>query len=38
VFEVRSKSDTQQDLRTKMRAYLANGARAAVLIDPYFGA
>jgi len=34
VFEVASKSDTQNALRTKMLAYLANGARLAVLIDP----
>jgi Uma2 family endonuclease len=35
VFEVLSKSDTPQDLRAKMRVYMANGARAGVLIDPY---
>jgi len=35
VFEVRSKSDTPQDLRAKMRVYLANGAKIGVLIDPY---
>ncbi|BDG59494.1 Uma2 family endonuclease [Caldinitratiruptor microaerophilus] len=34
VFEVRSKSDTLDELREKMEAYLANGARLAVLIDP----
>lgn len=34
-FEVASKSDTREDLREKMRAYLANGAQITVLIDPY---
>jgi Uma2 family endonuclease len=34
VFEVASKSDSQSALRAKMRAYLTNGARLAVLIDP----
>lgn len=34
VFEVRSKSITLAELRDKLRAYLANGARIAVLIDP----
>jgi Uma2 family endonuclease len=34
VFEIASKSDTLARLRAKMRAYLANGARLAVLIDP----
>ncbi|MGQ0550446.1 MAG: Uma2 family endonuclease [Armatimonadota bacterium] len=34
VFEVASKSDTVKDLRAKMRTYLANGARLAVLVDP----
>ncbi|MCL6647158.1 MAG: Uma2 family endonuclease [Chloroflexi bacterium] len=34
VFEVRSPSNTPAELRAKMRAYLANGARLAVLIDP----
>ncbi|MCL6647147.1 MAG: Uma2 family endonuclease [Chloroflexi bacterium] len=34
VFEVRSPSNRPADLRGKMRAYLANGARLAVLIDP----
>ncbi len=33
-FEVRSESDPLTDLRTKMRVYLSNGARLAVLIDP----
>ncbi len=35
VFEIASKSDTLARLRAKMRAYLANGARLAVLIDPH---
>lgn len=34
VFEVASKTDTQSALRAKMLAYVANGARLAVLIDP----
>src|SRR3990170_71434 len=34
VFEIASKSDTLARLRAKMRSYLANGARLAVLIDP----
>jgi Uma2 family endonuclease len=34
VFEIASKSDTLARLQAKMRAYLANGARLAVLIDP----
>jgi len=34
VFEVRSWTDGLADLRAKMRSYLANGARLAVLIDP----
>ncbi len=34
VFEIASKTDTQRALRAKMRTYLANGARLAVLIDP----
>jgi Uma2 family endonuclease len=34
VFEIASKSDTLARLRAKMRAYLVNGARLAVLIDP----
>jgi len=34
VFEIRSPSDTLRDLQAKMRVYLANGARLAVLIDP----
>ncbi len=35
VFEVRSSSQNPQELREKMRAYLRNGARIGVLIDPY---
>ncbi|MCL6499363.1 MAG: Uma2 family endonuclease [Firmicutes bacterium] len=35
VFEVRSPGQTLQELREKMRAYLRNGARVAVLVDPY---
>ena len=34
VFEIRSESDRLVDLRMKMTAYLKNGARLAVLIDP----
>ncbi len=34
VFEVRSWTDELADLRAKMRSYLANGARLAVIIDP----
>ncbi len=34
-FEIRAKSSRPADLRDKMRAYLANGARIAILIDPY---
>ena len=35
VFEVRSPSQTLQELREKMRVYLRNGARIGVLVDPY---
>jgi Uma2 family endonuclease len=35
VFEVVSRSDELSAVRRKMRAYVANGARLAVLIDPY---
>lgn len=35
VFELRSPSDDLADLRRKMQAYLAGGARLAVLIDPF---
>jgi Uma2 family endonuclease len=34
VFEIRSESQSPAELRDKMRTYLANGARLAVLIDP----
>jgi Uma2 family endonuclease len=34
VFEIRSPSNTLEELRAKMQTYLANGARLAVLIDP----
>lgn len=33
VFEILSSSDSLRTLREKMRAYIANGARLAVLID-----
>jgi Uma2 family endonuclease len=35
VFEVRSASQSLEELREKMKTYLANGARLGVLIDPY---
>lgn len=35
VFEVRSWSDTLAELHDKLVAYLANGARIAVLVDPW---
>jgi len=35
VFEIRSPSQTPQELREKMRAYLRNGARIGILVDPY---
>lgn len=35
VFEVRSSSQTLEELRQKADAYLRNGARLAVLVDPY---
>ncbi len=35
VYEIRPSHQTQEELRKKMRAYLRNGARIAVLIDPY---
>ncbi len=35
VFEVRSPSQSVEELREKMRDYLANGVRIGVLIDPY---
>jgi Uma2 family endonuclease len=34
VFEIRSESQSPADLRAKIRVYLANGARLAILIDP----
>jgi len=34
-FEVRSPSQTPEELREKMRAYLRNGARIGMLVDPY---
>lgn len=34
VFEIQSESQSLVELRTKMRAYLANGAPLGVLIDP----
>jgi Uma2 family endonuclease len=34
-FEIRAKSSRPAELRDKMRAYIANGAQLAVLIDPY---
>ncbi|WP_322798657.1 Uma2 family endonuclease [Thermoflexus sp.] len=35
VFEVLSSSQVLEELREKMRVYIRNGARIAVLIDPY---
>lgn len=35
VFEIQSSSDYASELREKMRMYVANGARLAVLIDPH---
>jgi Uma2 family endonuclease len=35
VFEVRSQSESIEELRVKLRRYVENGARVAVLIDPY---
>ena len=34
VFEVRSRTDSPGELDAKLRAYVANGARLAILIDP----
>jgi Uma2 family endonuclease len=34
VFEIASRTDSRRALRIKMRRYLTNGARLAVLIDP----
>ena len=33
--EIRSRSQTLEELRQKARAYLANGTRVVVLLDPY---
>ncbi len=33
-FEIASRTDSRPELQAKMRAYLANGAHVAVLIDP----
>ncbi len=35
MFEIRSSHQTQEELREKTRAYLRNGARIALFIDPY---
>ncbi|HEY2475123.1 MAG TPA: Uma2 family endonuclease [Candidatus Cybelea sp.] len=35
VFEVRSRTDSIDDLRSKMESFIANGALVGVLIDPY---
>lgn len=35
VFEIRSPSNTIDELRAKMRSYVDNGAEVAVLVDPY---
>ncbi|MGA7354436.1 MAG: Uma2 family endonuclease [Candidatus Cybelea sp.] len=35
VFEIRSQTDSLNDVRAKMRAYINNGVQVAVLIDPY---
>ncbi|MFN3286080.1 MAG: Uma2 family endonuclease [bacterium] len=35
VFEVRSSTQTPDELRDKLRVYLSNGAQVAVLVDPY---
>jgi Uma2 family endonuclease len=34
VFEVRWRTDSLEEMRSKMRMYIANGARLAVLVDP----
>ncbi|MCS7235694.1 MAG: Uma2 family endonuclease [Armatimonadota bacterium] len=34
VFEVPSRHHSREELREKLRAYLQNGARLAVLLDP----
>jgi Uma2 family endonuclease len=35
VFEIRSRAQALAELRRKMEAYLRNGARIGVLLDPY---
>jgi len=35
VFEIRSSSQTPEELRERMWAYLRNGARIGLLVDPY---
>jgi Uma2 family endonuclease len=35
VFEVRSRTDSIEELRAKLRTYVENGARLAVQVDPY---
>ena len=35
VFEVRSRSNTAGELRAKLKAYVENGVRVAVMVDPY---
>jgi Uma2 family endonuclease len=35
VFEIRSRAQAVEELRAKIHSYIANGARIAVLIDPY---
>ncbi len=37
VFEVRSRNNSVEELRGKLSAYVQNGARIAVMIDPYDG-
>ena len=35
VFEVRSRNNSLEELRAKLMAYVENGARIAVMLDPY---
>ncbi|MDQ7828093.1 MAG: Uma2 family endonuclease [Armatimonadota bacterium] len=35
VFELRSRGQDAEEVREKLQAYLRNGARVAVLVDPY---
>jgi len=35
VFEVRSRTDSPDEVSAKLQAYVENGARLAVMIDPY---